>query len=43
MILLLIFAAVHRKLFESYDKFEELAVGYEEDGDWDTEKCPGAV
>ena len=32
---------------ESYskviDKFEELAVGYEEDGDWDTEKCPGAV
>merc|ERR1711971_724815 len=25
------------------DKFEELAVGYEEDGDWDTEKCPGAV
>ena len=25
------------------DEFEELAVGYEEDGDWDTEKCPGAV
>ena len=28
---------------EVIDKFEELAVGYEEDGDWDTEKCPGAV
>merc|ERR1712212_474899 len=34
---------VTKSFLKVVDHWEELAVGYEEDGDWDTEKCPGAV
>merc|ERR1712212_698747 len=33
---------VTKSFLKVVDHWEELAVGYEEDGDWDTEKCPGA-
>jgi len=34
---------ITKSYLEVVDHLEELAVGYEEDGDWDTEKCPGAT
>merc|ERR1712032_1614288 len=34
---------VTKSFLKVVDHWEELVVGYEEDGDWDTEKCPGAV
>merc|ERR1712032_243548 len=34
---------VTKSFLKVVDHWKELAVGYEEDGDWGTEKCPGAV
>jgi len=34
---------ITKSFLKVVDHYEELAVGYKEDGGWDTEKCPGAV